>query len=122
MLAGKEFQTGNQRGRFGLNVKFTHAGGRRYIPIDLEKSILEKKQVHNWDAAFENQMPDYFRADFQLVYRLNRLRYSMEWRIDVQNLTNHRNPAYYYYDPQAESIRLKKQIGLLPLISYRMEF
>jgi hypothetical protein len=122
LLAGKEFETGNKRGRFGINLKVSQAGGRRYVPINLEKSIQEKRQIQNWDAAFDKQLPDYFRTDFQFVYRVNRHRYSSEWRLDIQNITNHRNAAYYYYDALTESIGLKKQIGFIPLLSYRIEF
>jgi hypothetical protein len=122
MLLGKEFVTNNQRGRFGINLKVTQAGGRRYVPIDLEQSTLEKRQIYDWESAFERQLPDYFRTDFQLSYKLNWYGCSMEWRVDIQNITNQRNPAYYYFDVETESIRLKKQIGILPLISYRLEF
>jgi hypothetical protein len=122
LLAGKEFVTHSKRNRFGMNLKVTQSGGRRYVPIDLEKSIQQKKEVENWSTAFEKKLPDYFRMDFQLVYRTNRPHYSSEWRLDIQNITNHRNAAFYYYDVKAESIQLKRQIGFLPLISYRIEF
>ncbi|HEY4656603.1 MAG TPA: TonB-dependent receptor, partial [Cyclobacteriaceae bacterium] len=122
VLAGKEFETSNQRNRFGVNLKVTHAGGKPYVPIDLERSIGEKRQVYDWDDAFVRKLPDYFRTDFQFVYRLNCQRHSMEWRLDVQNITDRHNPAYYYYDTETESVLLKKQVGIVPLISYRLEF
>jgi outer membrane receptor protein involved in Fe transport len=123
LLAGKEFEAGRQRNnRVGVNLKLTQSGGRRYIPIDLEQSMIQKRQVYKWDEAFEHQMPAYFRTDFQLVYRVNRPRYSFEWRLDIQNLTNRRNASWYYYDATAESIKLKKQIGFIPLLSCRIDF
>ena len=122
LLAGKEFETGNKRARIGLNLRVTQAGGRRYVPIDLDKSTQAKREIHNWDAAFDKQLPAYFRTDFQFVYRSNQHRYSSEWRLDIQNITNHRNAAYFYYDVRTESIVLKKQFGFIPLLSYRIEF
>jgi hypothetical protein len=121
-LAGKEFQTGWRANRLGVNIKITGAGGRQYVPIDLQKSIQEQRQVHKWEEAFEHQLPDYFRADFQAVYKINRLRYSFEWRLDIQNITNHRNPGWYYYDVKTQSIKLKNQLGIIPLLSCRVEF
>jgi hypothetical protein len=122
LLAGKEFEVGRQHNRIGLNFKVTQTGGRRYVPIDLERSRQEKRQVYKWEEAFDHQLPGYFRTDFQLVYKINRPRYSFEWRLDMQNLTNHRNASWYYYDLKTESIKLKKQIGIVPLLSCRIDF
>jgi hypothetical protein len=121
-LVGREMKALRERGRIGVNLKVTYSGGRRYIPIDLEKSKDVNNTVYDWENAFHPKMPDYFRTDFQLVYRHNHSRYSSEWRLDIQNVTNHRNPSHHYFDPATETVRLKKQIGILPLISYRIEF
>lgn len=122
LLGGKEFEVNRRQNRVGVNLKITQTGGRRYVPIDLERSIEENRQVHNWSEAFEHQLPAYFRTDFQLVYKINRQRYSFEWRLDVQNLTNHRNAGWYYYDVAEQSVKLKKQIGIVPLLSCRIDF
>ena len=119
---GKEFKITGKRDVLGVNFKVTGAGGRRYIPIDLTKSIEGNQEVYQWSKAFDSQLPDYFRADFQLVYRKNKPRYTTEWRLDIQNVTDHVNPAYYYYHDPSESIRLKNQVGFLPIVSYRVEF
>ena len=121
-LAGKEFNVNRGRDRLGLNVKFTSAGGRPFVPIDLQKSIDEGRTVYVWEKAFEQKLPDYFRADFQVVYKKNNPGYSIEWRLDVQNFTDHRNASYYYFDEDDAMIRLKKQIGFLPLLSFRIDF
>jgi hypothetical protein len=121
LLVGKEFKLKNHS-VIGVNIKMTTAGGKRYVPINLEKSINESRQVYDWGKAFDAQLPDYFRSDFQLVYRRNKPRYSTEWRVDVQNVSNHINPSYYYYSPSSKSIELKNQVGLLPIFSYRIEF
>jgi hypothetical protein len=120
-LFGKEFET-NRNNRLGINLKLTQTGGRRYVPIDLERSIAEKRQVYKWDQAFDHKMPDYFRTDFQIVYKINKSKYSIEWRLDIQNITNRRNARWYYFDVNDESIKLKKQVGFLPLLSCRVDF
>jgi hypothetical protein len=119
-LAGKEIDL--RSNRIGFNLKVTQAGGRRYVPIDLPGSIQQGSTIYDWQAAFEHKLPDYFRADLQIVYRTNRPAYAVEWRLDIQNFTNHRNAAYYYYDPARESIRLKKQTGIIPLLTCMIEF
>ncbi len=122
LLLGKEFRLSNNRDILGLNMKITGAGGKRYVPIDLEKSMEEGHQVYDWENAFNPQLPDYFRTDLQLVYRRNKLRYSTEWRLDIQNVTNHSNAAYFFYNSISQSIHVKYQVGLLPIFSYRIEF
>jgi hypothetical protein len=122
VLAGKEFKLRGNRDIIGINFKLTHAGGKRYIPIDLEKSIAGGRQIYDWENAFSPQLPAYFRSDLQLVYRRNKPRHAVEWRLDLQNVTNHLNAAYYYYNPSSQQISLKRQVGILPVFSYRIEF
>jgi hypothetical protein len=121
-LAGKEYQVRSANATIGFNVKLTLAGGRPYVPIDLEQSIQEKRQIYSWDKAFEFRLDEYFRTDMQIIYRLNKQRCAMEWRLDIQNITNRRNGAFYYFDVVSESIQLKRQVGLIPVLSYRLEF
>jgi hypothetical protein len=121
IAGGKEFEM-NDQSRLGVNIKITTAGGRRYVPIDLQRSILEGRAMYDWQQAFENKLPTYFRTDFQIVYQVNRARHSFEYRLDIQNVTDHRNAAYYYYDKQHETIRLKKQYGFIPLLTFRIGF
>ena len=122
LLSGKEFHYKQGKHRVGLNIKLTRAGGRRIVPIHEEKSREEGKPVYIWERAFDEKLPDYFRADFQLVYKKNNPKYSIEWRLDIQNITNHRNASYYYFDATNGSVRIKEQVGFLPLLSCRVDF
>ena len=121
-LIGKEFNVNRSRDQLGLNLKFTSAGGRPFVPIDLERSIQEGSATYLWERAFEEKLPDYFRADFQFIYKKNHPRYSIEWRLDIQNFTDRRNASYYYFNVSDGSVRLKKQVGFLPLLSCRVDF
>jgi hypothetical protein len=44
------------------------------------------------------------------------------WALDLQNLTNRQNEAYVYYDQRKGEIVTKYQLGLIPNLSYRIEF
>lgn len=122
LLAGKEFRLNGRGAVLGLNIRITSAGGRRYVPIDLARSIETGQTVYAWERAFEPRLPQYFRTDFQAVYSVNRPRYAMSWRLDIQNATNHVNAAYRYYDASAMHEKTKYQVGFLPILSYRIEF
>ena len=123
-VAGYELPLGSSavRSLLGINFKLSWSGGRRYIPIDAAASVQQGQQVLDMDRAFEPKLPTYFRADMQLSYRRHRPGFSSEWRLDIQNATNHRNAAYYYYDAENSLVKLKRQTGLLPILSYRIEF
>jgi hypothetical protein len=121
-LAGKEFNIKQGNQLIGINFKLTASGGRPYVPIDLQRSLEAGKTVYHWEVAFEKRLPDYFRTDLQVVYKKNNPGYSFEWRLDIQNFTNHRNALYYFVNTDSQSISLKRQVGFLPLLSCRIDF
>jgi hypothetical protein len=121
LLAGKEVEL-RQRQRLGFNIKVTMSGGRRYVPIDLDASIEKGTTIYDWQSAFDSKLPEYFRADFQTVYRVNRRRHAFEWRLDIQNFTHHRNASYYYFDVVSQDIKLKRQVGIIPMLTCKVEF
>jgi hypothetical protein len=121
LAGGKEFEMTGQS-RLGVNIKMTGAGGKRYVPIDLDQSIAAGRAIYQWEHAFEHRLPDYYRADLQVVYQVNRNRHAFEYRLDVQNITGHRNAAYYFYDHQSQLVRLRKQHGIIPLLTFRITF
>ena len=42
--------------------------------------------------------------------------------MDFQNATMQQNTAYQYYDPFTKQVETKYQLGLIPNISWRLEF
>jgi hypothetical protein len=121
LLTGKEF-TLRRNSRTGINLKGTAGGGRRYTPIDLTTSQEKGYQVMDWSKAYDARLPVYFRLDFQLDHRMNFEKYALEIRLDVQNFTNHRNTAYFYYDAGQQQIKEKVQVGVLPVLTCRIDF
>jgi outer membrane receptor protein involved in Fe transport len=120
-LFGKEFNL-SRNATLGINLKGTVGGGRRFTPIDLEESLARGYQVNDWSRPYEARLPQYFRLDLQLNYRHNLEKFISELRVDVQNLSDRENIGYYYYDPARQEIRKKLQVGLLPVITWRVEF
>ena len=84
--------------------------------------MAEGRWVYSWEKAFEETLPAYFRTDFQIVYKKNNPNNSIEWILDIQNITDHRNASFYYFNRDDHNIYLKKQIGFLPLLSFRVDF
>ncbi|GAB3991457.1 carboxypeptidase-like regulatory domain-containing protein [Spirosoma daeguense] len=122
-LAGKEFTTGAGRnGILGLNVKLTYYGGYRATPINLDESRSKGETVYYENLAYTQTLPDYFRADIRLSYKRNRPRSTRTLSLDIQNVTNRQNIFGQYFDAQTGTVHTSYQMGLLPVLSYRVAF
>lgn len=122
-LAGKEFTTGAGRnGILGLNIKLTYYGGNRATPINLDESRRKSETVYYDNLAFTQTLPNYFRTDIRLSYKRNRPRSTRTLSLDIQNVTNRQNIFGQYFDAQTGTARTSYQMGLLPVLSYRVAF
>ncbi len=102
--------------------RVTLAGGQKYTPIDLEESQLKNTTVYNDELAFSEKFKDYFRADIRLAFKLEGKKTTQEWAFDIQNVTNSKNPLYQQYDPSKGEITTIYQLGLFPMVQYRITF
>jgi len=66
--------------------------------------------------------PDYLRPDVQLTYRINGKKASHLIKLDVQNCINRENPWYDYYNPETDQIEASNQVGILPVLAYKIQF
>jgi outer membrane receptor protein involved in Fe transport len=124
LLAGREIRFGKRQGQHQLNISCRTAwnGGKRYIPIDLEASVREGRQVLDLNQAYAHRLSNYFRLDLQAAYRLNSKWFTGELRVDILNVTNHQASLNLFYNVQAQEIDKQQQLGIYPVIAYRMEF
>ncbi len=126
ILLGKEFKIGKQkRNVFSMDVKFTHAGGRFYTPIDLPASILVNEQVEKGDEfAYSEQNPAFLRLDFKMGITINskKRKLSQSFYFDGQNVTNNKNVFAQRYSPNTKSINTAYQIGFFPNFMYKLQF
>ncbi|MEQ8424435.1 MAG: carboxypeptidase-like regulatory domain-containing protein [Cyclobacteriaceae bacterium] len=122
-LWGKEFAVGkNGSNSLGFSSKFSYAGNKRYTPINLVASNQQGREVRPVADAWSTKYPAHIRFDIQVSYRRNKRKTTSEWRLDLQNMGNRKNILYDYYSSQARAIFQETQIGLVPVLSYRLEF
>jgi hypothetical protein len=121
MLAGYEVQLVTNH-VLTLNVKVVLAGGKRYVPIDIEKSMQAGNEVYDWEHAYEEKYSNFLRFDCRLGYRANYKRFSQEIAIDLQNITSHKNILLQKFDPATGEIKDVFQIGFFPMITWKIEF
>lgn len=126
VLIGKEFKIGaEKRNTFSIDVKFTHAGGRYYTPIDLDASILADRQILKGDAyAYTERNPDFLRLDVKTGFTFNskKRKLSQSLFFDIQNVTNNKNVFALRYSSNTKSINTAYQIGFFPNFVYKLQF
>ncbi|MEY2904746.1 MAG: hypothetical protein RJA52_762 [Bacteroidota bacterium] len=106
----------------GLNLRGVITGGFRATPIDVAQSLANGTTIYFTERAFEEQLPGYFRTDLRWYVKRNKPGKVSTLAIDVQNLTNHQNIAFSYFDTRKGEIVNKYQLGIIPLLSWRLEF
>lgn len=122
-LGGKEFVVGKKKNNIiGINAKIIWRGGNYITPVDLQKSIAANETVYQTDRAFSEKLPDYFRIDFGVTFRRNKKKYSWELGVDTQNIINRHNVADKIYNPETQMIEIKKNLGAVPVFSWKIEF
>lgn len=119
---GKEWNMGSPNKVLGLSAKGVWAGGRRTTPILLAESRDKGYTVRDETKAYEGQLADFFRPDVQLTYRVNKEKVTHTFKLDVQNAINRENPWWDYYNPETDQIETDFQLGVLPVLSYKLQF
>lgn len=121
LLGGYEFRLG-EKTMLTFDLKSVLAGGKRYIPIDLEASIEQNTEVRDWGRAYEEKYDPYFRTDIRLGIKKNGKRISQEWGIDLQNIANYRSIFMEGYDTSKQDVYQVYQQGFAPMALYRLQF
>ncbi len=121
LLAGYEIKVG-KKNYLTFDARTVWSGGMRYIPIDLQASVAQQKQVFDNSNPYINKYKDYFRTDFRIGFKQNLGKISQEWGIDLQNITNHKNLYSQQYNKQLKEITTIYQQGFMPMMLYRINF
>jgi hypothetical protein len=123
-LFGKEFSFGNQGAlkTIGISGRVSYAGGNRFIPLDLEQSIEKGYGVRKENEGFSAKADDILIANIVVYYRKDRKKTTHEIRLDVQNVTNNKAILYDYYNPHTKSLNYMRQLPLIPVVFYKVDF
>ncbi|MEL6141393.1 MAG: TonB-dependent receptor, partial [Bacteroidota bacterium] len=123
LLAGKEWTVG-KRGvnTLGVNLRVIYTGGRREAPILLEESRQAGRTIRDWENNFASVLPAYYRIDTGINYRKNNRKTAWRLSLDIQNTTNRNNAFEQFYSARQDRIVTSTQLGLIPVLNYRLEF
>jgi hypothetical protein len=121
LTGGKEFRRRPNR-VFGFNTRILWLGGFRDSPIDVDASRNAGRTVYKEKELFSIKLNDYFRPDVRVYWKKNKQNFTRTWSIDIQNLTSTQNEAYSYYDVLQRQVVQQYQLGIVPVLNYRVEF
>ncbi len=121
VLGGYEFVF-SPKSSLLIDLKGVIAGGKWETPIDELSSIENNEVVYNWERAYTEQLPYYFKINARISYRVNSKGFSQEWAVDLQNLTNHKNIYSQSWNTKKQKLETKYQQGFTPMMTYRILF
>ncbi|MCK5847336.1 MAG: TonB-dependent receptor [Bacteroidales bacterium] len=123
VVAGKEFCFGsNDQNVIGLNIRTTWRGGYRNIPYNEAESINQDKPIYDYDEAYSQRLPDYYRIDLGINYSYNTSDKVWKVSIDIQNITNAKNINQQYYNSELNQISNSYYQGIVPNVNLIVEF
>ncbi len=111
--AGKEwfFENKPVKRSLGLNAKVIYQGGLM-DPV-VESGLIGPPSTTN---------SDYYRVDLRVQWTRYLGNRTTSISLDLQNISNNENDAYTYYDGFTGQREQQTQLGLIPILTYRMEF
>ena len=127
-LAGKEFElfpnkeNAKYKKVIAVDGKLTWAGGLRYTPVDIEKSMQSGQTELDEENPFSKQFEDYIRPDIKIAFRLDGKKVSHELSFDIQNFINRKNPYTMTFNAETGEEEMVYQLGLFPMVQYRIVF
>jgi hypothetical protein len=123
IVAGKEWAVSkDKKNLFGLNAKLIYAGGRKYSPINLQESLRLDEQVIDQSKINTLTADPYIRMDFSASYRINGKKVAHYVLLDIQNLLNRENNTGLFYNSSKRIIEKNKWVGIIPTLTYRIDF
>ncbi len=107
---------------WGFSGRVNVSGGQRTTPIDEGASRATRSTVYDMTKAYTDQLGSIFRLDMRVYLKREHHNRTGMWALDLLNATNAQNEAYRYFDLRKDEIITKYQLGLIPNLSYRIEF
>gem|GEM_PF-338967 len=100
-------------------------GGLNEFLIDPDQAGSLYAVEFDYSTGPVNRLRGYNRLDFRIVYNLRKgehRRFAKSISLDIQNITNIENDAFTNYDFLSGEDFVQKQLGLIPILAYRIEF
>lgn len=123
LVGGKEWMVGKHKQHMlNINLRLSLQGGERYTPVDEEKSHAARDIIFDETKAFTRRYSPCFMSDVSASYKINKTRMSHEFAIKLLNVNGYTGAYFYEYNEKDNAIKKVRNFGLIPNISYRIQF
>ncbi len=127
IVAGKEWAAKDRKERtrnLGFNLALIAQGAERMAAIDLAASSSTGyyRDTYDYRSGFQFNGQHYFRPDIRLYKRKFHTKTTTTLALDIQNVLGRNNLAYEYYDNFLNQVVERRQLGFIPVLSYRVEW
>lgn len=122
LLAGYEIQAPNNGRSMNLGINITYAGGRPYVPYDIDGSMQNREVRLLWEQAYKVQRDNYRRVSFRIGFRQNLKKVSIETAIDLQYRTDYTSIYYDRLDLETGDIIKTFRMGFYPMATINIRF
>ena len=112
----------SKRSSLDFNLRFVYSGGLRQKYIDKMASIATGIIVYDEDKNYSEQTKDYQKLDYKMTWRHNLPHATVEFALDIANLTDRRNIFSQSFNPQTGRDTYTYQQGFLPTALFRITF
>ena len=119
LSTGKEWDVSNstKNRRLSVDMRAMYQGGYRpYVNYAFTNFELISLPGDYFDQR------EYLRFDLRLVWKRYHENRTTSFALDLQNVANIENFAYQYYDSFKGQWEVQNQLGLIPILAYRVEW
>ncbi len=125
ILIGKEFQLKPKKDKsrlLALNANFRQSGGTWATPIDLEASREYGWTRLDQDNPHSVRRAPLYNLDFSISLTKNKVKTSSEFSLKIKNLVSSESVISEFYDIRIDAIKEVTDYGVIPVISYELNF
>jgi len=122
-LAGKEWKVGRAKTSvLVFNFRVSTVGGRYFTPLNLAASRAAGQAQYDEQLAYSERQTPYFRVDLRVAYRKEYQRSTLEFALDLQNVSNNQNIFQQSYNRRTNQLANEYQQGFFPVPFVRYTF
>jgi len=122
-LGGKEWFVGNNQNKMlGINLRLTFQGGDRYTPINEQASLDQHDIIFDESKSYTEQYKSAINGDISINYKINKKRTTHEIALKILNVGGYTGQHGYLYNEHTGIIEKRDVVGILPNLSYKIEF
>ena len=101
-----------------LNVRGMYQGGNKLYRPD----AAQPEETFIYEERYYYKLKPYLRFDVRVVWVNYKKNCTTSLSLDLQNIANIQNESYQNFNPYTKTWEMQYQLGLIPILAYRVEW